>query len=126
MVTDTRTAIRAHHLQPLNLPRPIEVVATGYPVAIFWRDQSHRVLGIQEQWQIDEEWWRDRPISRRYYRLLVESGLLTIFQDLLDGGWFVQHAGAPRPLSQPVALAAPPRPTTSLPLSRNGDGRAVA
>ena len=50
------------------------------------------VAAIQSRWRIDDEWWRERPISRLYYSLLLEDGrLLTVFQDLHTGQWHEQH-----------------------------------
>jgi hypothetical protein len=45
---------------------------------------------VRECWRIDDEWWR-RPISRLYFSVVLENGKsLTLFQDLVQGGWFVQ------------------------------------
>jgi hypothetical protein len=50
------------------------------------------VTAIQEVWRIDDEWWRE-PISRRYYRLLLEQGsMCTIYRDLLHDSWYEQRA----------------------------------
>jgi len=50
------------------------------------------VMAVQEVWRIDDEWWRE-PISRRYYRLLLEPGsLCTIYHDLLHDSWYEQRA----------------------------------
>jgi hypothetical protein len=50
------------------------------------------VTAVQEVWRIDDEWWRE-PISRRYYRLLLEQGsLCTIYHDLLHDSWYEQRA----------------------------------
>jgi hypothetical protein len=50
------------------------------------------VTAVQEIWRIDDEWWRE-PISRRYYRLLLEQGsMCTIYRDLLHDSWYEQRA----------------------------------
>jgi hypothetical protein len=49
-----------------------------------------RVEAIQEIWQVDDEWWRT-PLSRLYYRVVLENGrLMILFRDLLDGSWYRQ------------------------------------
>ena len=54
------------------------------------RGRRRRVARVQDSWRIDDEWWRD-PIGRRYYRLVLDDGSLrTVYQDLVDGGWYEQ------------------------------------
>ena len=103
--------------RPLNLPVPIEVVeggmerpvyvtlppasssrparsrrpaeATGSPAAA-----SLAVTAINDLWQVDDEWWRERPISRRYYQITIQDDRrLTIFRDQLNGDWYWQRGG---------------------------------
>ena len=51
-----------------------------------------RVTAIEDQWEIDEEWWRSRPVSRMYYRVLLEDGqALTLYRDMLNGRWYRQR-----------------------------------
>ena len=66
-----------------------------------WQDARWTaVLDVLEVWRVAEEWWRDRPIRRTYFRLVVQDGrTLTIFRDDLtplptattDGAWFEQR-----------------------------------
>ena len=59
------------------------------------------VLDISEAWRIGEDWWRERPIRRTYFRLIVDGGqAVTVFRDELaaalgtaeaPGGWFEQR-----------------------------------
>jgi hypothetical protein len=50
------------------------------------------VRQLQDRWRIDDEWWRERPISRLYYTLLLDDGrLLTVYHDLLAETWFEQR-----------------------------------
>jgi hypothetical protein len=42
---------------------------------------------------VDEEWWRDRPVKKMYYKVTVEiAGSITVFRDLVDGLWYQQNA----------------------------------
>jgi len=55
-----------------------------------------RVTETLDRWRIDDEWWR-REISRMYYHVALEGGLLlTLFHDLTGGGWFVQTTAKKR------------------------------
>lgn len=59
------------------------------------------VLDISEAWRIGEDWWREQPIRRTYFRLVVQDGrTVTVFRDELaatftpseqNGGWFEQR-----------------------------------
>jgi len=49
------------------------------------------VARVQDRWRIDDEWWRERPISRLYYTLLLDNGVpLTVYHDLVTDEWFEQ------------------------------------
>ncbi len=101
----------------LNLPVPIQVVEDGAerPVSVTLPPaRSSRlaqegrslaaaslvVTSINDLWQVDDEWWRERPISRRYYQVTTQDPAtqnerrLTIFRDQLNGSWYWQKGGA--------------------------------
>jgi hypothetical protein len=59
--------------------------------AFKWRGRSHRVVWLAKQWRMDWGWWRLR-VWRDYYKLLTDTGLLVlVYQDLLDGKWYLQQ-----------------------------------
>ena len=92
----------------LNLPVPIEVVENnaGRPTSIILPParlgarpsqktqssvRSLTITSINDLWQVDDEWWREHPISRRYYQVTTQDERrLTIFQDQLNGSWYWQ------------------------------------
>ncbi len=42
----------------------------------------HAVEHIDEVWRVAEAWWREAPIRRTYFRVLIEGGRpLTLFRD---------------------------------------------
>ena len=89
-------AARAHDLRPLNAPAPIRITidADGQPATLCRRGwlEPPTVVTIQDQWRIDDEWWREHAISRLYYALLLDDGSLqTVYHDLLADAWFQQH-----------------------------------
>ena len=95
MVAHSRTAVGAHALRSLGLPEPLAVRcdAGGTPQAVRrpgWQ-RPRRVEVVHDSWRIDDEWWRERPISRCYYALLLETGqMMTVDHDLLTEQWYEQ------------------------------------
>ena len=93
MVKDTRTAAGASHIRALNEPQLVEVKAggDGQPVALKLRRRWVSVETLVDRWRIDDEWWRERPISRMYYECQVDQGLhVTVFHDLMTSEWYRQ------------------------------------
>ena len=92
MVEDSGTSPRTDHLRPLNPPRPVQVVArNGHPVAVTTGGRQRRVIEIQDTWRVDDEWWREVPVARRYYQLLLDGGaILTLYHDEVAGDWKTQ------------------------------------
>ncbi len=79
----------------LNGPVPVRVRADadGRPLMVQRRGwpRPRTVACVQDRWRIDDEWWRERPISRLYYMLLLDNGmLLTVYHDLVTDEWFEQ------------------------------------
>ena len=84
----------ADAIRLLNQPRPLIVEADdrGVPRRVGAGDRQRRVVRIVDAWRIDDEWWR-ATISRRYMVVMLDDGVArTIFQDLIGGGWYEQHA----------------------------------
>lgn len=77
-------------IRPLNAPRPVRVVeaSDGSPVSI----NGHQVARVVDRWRIDDEWWRESPISRMYYEVeLADGRTWTGFRDLIGDGWYEQR-----------------------------------
>jgi len=50
------------------------------------------VLQVQDTWRIDDEWWRERPVSRVYYALALKDGrVVRVYQDLVSMRWARQE-----------------------------------
>ncbi len=95
MVTNSRKTpgIRGSY-EPLNMPVPVQVVPglDGRPAKILETRKPSRVEKVIDLWELDDEWWREKPIRRRYFRLLMDSGgVLTVFKDLSSDEWFSQR-----------------------------------
>jgi hypothetical protein len=91
MVAHSGTSSRAAGLRPLNAPRPVRVLTgDGLPVALVDGGRQ-RVLKIEDAWDVDDEWWRER-IARRYYRVRLEDGAVrTVYRDEVGDEWFAQR-----------------------------------
>ena len=82
-------------LTPVNAPQPLDVStdAAGAPCAVTISGRRLTVTAVIDSWRIDDEWWREE-ISRRYYQVALADGrTLTVFVDLVAGGWYAQRYG---------------------------------
>ncbi|TMF03924.1 MAG: hypothetical protein E6I38_13405 [Chloroflexi bacterium] len=49
------------------------------------------VESVVETWRIDDEWWREKAVSRQYWRVVLEDGrVVDIYRDLVTGEWWRQ------------------------------------
>ena len=73
-------------------PRPIEVEATREGVPAFV--QSVEVETVREEWLVEDRWWTPRPLSRRYFELVLADGrnLVVFCEPAPRGRWFEQRA----------------------------------
>jgi hypothetical protein len=74
----------------LALPRAARVRAApgGAPLAVDGRIIAH----VRESWLVEDRWWTEQPLRRRYWELVSDSGRdLVVFHDLADGRWFRQR-----------------------------------
>ncbi len=93
MVKATGAKARAGASRPLNQPRPVKVVEgpKGWPIEVCLRNTPNGVASVEDRWRIDDEWWRERPVSRMYFDCVLQDGRrLTLFQDLVTGRWYRQ------------------------------------
>jgi hypothetical protein len=96
MVSRARAPLGAPALRALNLPVQLVVQAddAGQPQTVRRADwRSPRIVTrVQDCWRIDDEWWREEPISRLYFVVLLEhDALLTVYHDLISDGWYEQR-----------------------------------
>jgi len=72
-------------------PRPATVDADpeGRPETI----DGRAVEAIRESWLIEDRWWTDLPLRRRYWEVVTADGRNVItFRDLVKNRWFTQHS----------------------------------
>lgn len=75
----------------LNAPAPVRVRTgqRGRPAAV----DGRRVEAVRESWLVEDRWWTDEPLRRRYWEVVTADGRsLVVFRDLGRGGWFAQRA----------------------------------
>jgi hypothetical protein len=59
--------------------RPLEV--DGRPVD-----------AVRESWLVEDRWWTERFLRRRYWEVVTACGRdVVVFRDLRDGRWFSQR-----------------------------------
>ena len=88
MVADTGEADGLRPLRFLNQPRRVQVEADakGQPCRVELRGRWQLVEGVRDIWRIDDEWWREQPIHRVYYEIMLNEGVITtVFHDLDSG-----------------------------------------
>lgn len=72
-------------------PRAVEVRRgdAGRPVHV----EGRRVEAVRESWLVEDRWWTDRPLRRRYWEVVTACGRnLVVFRELDGGGWFTHRS----------------------------------
>jgi hypothetical protein len=75
----------------LNEPRRARVRADarGKPLGV----DGRAVEAVRESWLVEDRWWTDRPLRRRYWEVVTDDGRdLVVFRDLDDANWYLQRA----------------------------------
>jgi hypothetical protein len=72
----------------------VEAGEDGWPIAVYLSGQRCAAESLLETWRIDDEWWRERAVSRLYFSLLLEDGrTVTVYRNLVNDHWFKQTYG---------------------------------
>jgi hypothetical protein len=65
-------------LNPAHQEHPIEV-------------NGEAVESLRESWLVEDRWWTDEPLRRRYWELVgVRGRNVVVFHDLCSGHWYVR------------------------------------
>jgi hypothetical protein len=94
MVQDTGKTLRADTYRPVNIPEPVDVEeASSFSLPLAVRaPRRQAVVNIEDRWRIDDEWWRQEPISRLYFEVTLASGQKqVIYKDLIKNCWYRQN-----------------------------------
>jgi hypothetical protein len=95
VVDNAKATQDADSFRPLNPPIPVDVKESvrHLPVAVRLKGRWLRVVSIDNVCNVAEEWCRERPIVRMYYRVNLEGGRrITVFRDMVHGAWYWQYA----------------------------------
>ncbi len=69
----------------MDPPETLEVDAEG---GVRWRGRRRTIQGVRDLGQVETDWWRDAPISRRYRALRLDDGSeLFAYQDEHESWW---------------------------------------
>ncbi|HET9094930.1 MAG TPA: hypothetical protein VFN36_07565 [Solirubrobacteraceae bacterium] len=74
----------------LAVPRPARVAAEpdGQPRAL----DGQPLDGIRDTWLLEDRWWTEEPLRRRYWEVVTATGGdQVIFHDLITGRWWRQR-----------------------------------
>jgi hypothetical protein len=74
----------------LGIPRRVAVAAGdgGRPHTVDGRE----VDAVRESWLIEDRWWTERPLRRRYWEIVTVCGRNeVVFHDLLGDRWWRQR-----------------------------------
>jgi CO dehydrogenase/acetyl-CoA synthase delta subunit len=74
----------------LAVPKRVAVSAgeDGRPLQI----GDRTVDAVRESWLVEDRWWADRPLRRRYWELVTVCGRdEVVFHDLQSGRWWRQR-----------------------------------
>jgi len=74
----------------LATPREVSVRTGkgGRPEAV----GDRAVEAVRESWLVEDRWWTDAPLRRRYWEIVTADGRnVVIYRDLEAGGWYAQR-----------------------------------
>ncbi len=72
------------------MPRPARVVADadGRPLNV----DGHEVDAVRETWLLEDRWWTEEPLRRRYWEVVTTGGSdQVVFHDLIARNWWRQR-----------------------------------
>jgi hypothetical protein len=77
---------------PRRLSVPVRVAVNasddGTPELV----DEHEVEAVRESWLVEDRWWTERPLRRRYWEVVTASGRNdVVFHDLQSGRWWRQR-----------------------------------
>jgi CO dehydrogenase/acetyl-CoA synthase delta subunit len=75
----------------LSVPRRVSVTAAtgdGRPEVV----DGRQIDAVRESWLIEDRWWSERPLRRRYWEVVTTCGRNeVVFHDLITGRWWRQR-----------------------------------
>jgi hypothetical protein len=79
---------RSHRRLAEPRPARVNAGASGRPEEI----DGHAVEAVRESWLVEDRWWTDLPLRRRYWEIVTTDGRdLVAFRDLERDRWYTQR-----------------------------------
>ena len=66
---------------------PVETGADGEPRG----GRRLAVESVREEWLVEDGWWTQKPLQRRYFELVLADGSDVVVFHEPDGRWFRQR-----------------------------------
>jgi len=78
---------------PRRLGAPRRAIVSPGPDGAPLEVNGARIEAVREEWLVEDRWWTDRSLRRRYFEVVDERGRdVVVFHDLERGRWFEQRA----------------------------------
>jgi hypothetical protein len=74
----------------LSVPKRVAVTSGdgGRPELV----DSREIDAVRESWLIEDRWWTEKPLRRRYWEVVTVCGRNeVVFHDLITGRWWRQR-----------------------------------
>ena len=56
------------------------------------RSTARQIDAVRESWLIEDRWWTEKPLRRRYWEVVTVCGRNeVVFHDLVTGRWWRQR-----------------------------------
>jgi hypothetical protein len=68
-------------------PVPVRVGPNGVPQTV----GRLAVESVREEWLVEDGWWTQKPLQRRYFEVVLEDGSDVVVFSEQDGRWFRQR-----------------------------------
>jgi hypothetical protein len=68
-------------------PVPVQTGPDGIPQAV----GRLAVESVREEWLVEDGWWTQKPLQRRYFEVVLEDGSDVVVFVEPDGRWFRQR-----------------------------------
>ncbi len=79
-------------LRRLGSPQPVAVSTDdeGVPTAVVINGRERSVVSVREDWLVQDLWWTDSPVDRRYFELVLDAGRhAVVFHDRGPDTWLL-------------------------------------
>jgi len=66
----------------------VRAARDGSPLRVAGRS----IEAVRESWLLEDRWWTERPLRRRYWEVVTAEGRnLVVFHDIAGGRWYRQR-----------------------------------